>query len=226
MTTSNTTNEGLMSLLFESWVIGLIVLGAGFFLLGLIWRRRKVNYAVTKGLYGNWHTAIPRYRRSLHRMTAELERARRYGNSLTIAVLSVDQEQLKQKKRNLLAVMENTEIASYFFFSLVSALLRDNLRACDFLTYDVTNDYYVVLMPETSASLAEQGVIRLNELIANRIKITLRAGVAEFPADGLTIEDLVSHAHTRSHRKATENPPQKDAARSSQGAQRKESLAK
>jgi GGDEF domain-containing protein len=220
------TDEGLMSALFPSWVIGLIVIGAGFFLFGLMWRRRKVNFAVTKGLYGNWHTAIPRYRRSLHRMTAELERARRYGNSLAIAVLSIDQEQLKQKKRHLLAVTENTEIASYFFFSLISALLRDNLRACDLLTYDVTNDYYVVLMPETSATLAEQGVIRVNELIADRVKITLRSGVAEFPADGLTIEDLVSHAHTRSHRKATENPPQKDAARSSQSAQRTESLAK
>ncbi len=223
---SNATGEGLMSLFFETWVIGIIVVSAGLFVMGLLWRRRKVNHAVTKGLYGNWHTAIPRYRRSLHRMTAELERARRYGNSLTIVVLAVDQEQLKQKKRNLLQVTENTEIASYFFFSLISALLRDNLRACDLLTYDVTNDYYVILMPETSSALAEQGIVRLNELISARIKLTLRAGIAEFPADGLTIEDLVSHAHTRSHRKATDNPPQKDAARSSQGAQRKESLAK
>lgn len=218
--------EELMNLAFESWIIGLITIGAGFFVLGLILRRRKVNYAVTRGLYGSWHTAIPRYRRSVHRMTGELERARRYGNTLTIAVLSVDQEQLKQKKRNLIAATENTEVASYFFFSLISALLRDNLRACDFLTYDVSKDHYVILMPETSAALAEQGIVRLNELIANRIKIMLRAGVAEFPADGLTIEDLVSQAHTRSHRKATDNPPQKDAARSSQGAQRKESLAK
>ena len=223
---SNSTGEGFMSLFVEMWVIGIVAVGAGLFVMGLMWRRRKVNYAVTKGLYGNWHTAIPRYRRSLHRMTAELERARRYGNSLTIVVLSIDQEQLKQKKRNLLQVTENTEIASYFFFSLVSALLRDNLRACDLLTYDVTNDYYVILMPETSAALAEQGIVRLNELVSNRIKLALRAGVAEFPADGLTIEDLVSQAHTRSHRKATDNPPQKDAARSGQSAQRRESLAK
>ncbi len=223
---SNSTGEGFMSLFVEMWVIGIVVVGAGLFVMGLMWRRRKVNYAVTKGLYGNWHTAIPRYRRSLHRMTGELERARRYGNSLTIVVLSVDQEQLKQKKRNLLQVTENTEIASYFFFSLISALLRDNLRACDLLTYDVTNDYYVILMPETSAALAEQGIVRLNELVSSRIKLALRAGVAEFPADGLTIEDLVSHAHTRSHRKATDNPPQKDAARSGQSAQRRESLAK
>jgi GGDEF domain-containing protein len=226
MMTSSANGEGLMSAFFQPWLIGLVVVGAGFFVIGLIWRRRKVNYAVTKGLYGNWHTAIPRYRRSLHRMTGELERARRYGNSLTVAVLSVDQEQLKQKKRNLLAAAENLEVASYFFFSLISALLRDNLRNCDMLTYDVTNDYYVILMPETSATLAEQAVIRLNELVANRIKISLRFGIAEFPTDGLTIEDLVNHAHTRSHRKATENPPQKDAARSSQGAQRRESLAK
>jgi hypothetical protein len=217
--------QGFISSLIQSWLIALVLVGAGFFVLALMWRRRKATYAVTKGMYGNWHTAIPRYKRSLHRLTAELERARRYGNALTLTVLSVDQEQLKQKKRNLLAVTENAEIASYFFYSLISSLLRDNLRACDFLTYDVTNDYYVILMPETSATLAEQAVIRLNELIVNRIKVPLRIGVAEFPNDGLTIEDLVNHAHTKSHRKATDNPPQKDAAKSSQGVQRKESLA-
>lgn len=184
-----------------------------------------MKFAVNKGIYGSWHTSIPRYRRALHRLTAELERARRYGNSLTIAVLSVDADQQRQRKRSFITLADNAEIASHFFFSIISALLRDNLRNCDMLTYDVTNDYYVILMPETSASFADQAMARLNEIIAKRVKVSLRCGIAEFPTDGLTIDDLVNHAHARGHRTASETPSPKDAARPSQETQRREFLA-
>ncbi len=212
--------------MLQAWLILLILVSAGSFLLGLLWSRRKVRFAVNKGLYGNWHASIPRYRRWLHRLTAELERARRYGNSLTIVVLVVDDGQPKQRQRSFVTLADNAEIASHFFFSIISSLLRDNLRNCDMLTYDVTNDYYVILMPETSASFAEQAMLRLNEIISKRVKVNLRIGIAEFPADGLTIDDLVNHAYARSHRTAGEVPSSKDAARPSQEAQRREFLAK
>jgi len=210
----------------QTWLILLVLVGGISFILGLLWSRRKVKFAVNKGIYGNWHTSIPRYRRALHRLTAELERARRYGNSLTIAVLSVDGDQQRQRKRSFITLADNAEIASHFFFSIISALLRDNLRNCDMLTYDVTNDYYVILMPETSASFADQAMARLHEIITKRVKVNLRCGIVEFPTDGLTIDDLVNHAHARSHRTANETPSPKDAARPSQEAQRREFLAK
>jgi GGDEF domain-containing protein len=223
---SNATGEGLTNPLLQTWLILLVLVGGVSFVLGLLWSRRKVKFAVNKGIYGSWHTSIPRYRRALHRLTAELERARRYGNSLTIAVLSVDADQPRQRKRSFITLADNAEIASHFFFSIISALLRDNLRNCDMLTYDVTNDYYVILMPETSASFADQAMTRLNEIIAKRVKVNLRCGIAEFPTDGLTIDDLVNHAYARSHRTASETPSPKDAARPSQETQRREFLAK
>jgi hypothetical protein len=223
---SDVTGEGLSGPLFEIWLILLVLVGAGCFVLGLLWSRRKVKYAVNKGLYGNWHASIPRYRRALHRLTAELERARRYGNSLTIAVLSVAPDQQRQRKRSFITLADNFEIASHFFFSIISSLLRDNLRNCDMLTYDVTNDYYVILMPETSTSFALQAMTRLNEIIVKRVKVHLRFGIAEFPTDGLTIDDLVNHACAGSHRTANETSSPKDAARPSQETQRREFLAK
>jgi hypothetical protein len=223
---SDATGDGLSSPWLQSWLILLILVGAGSFLLGLLWSRRKVKFAVNKGLYGNWHTSIPRYRRALHRLTAELERARRYGNSLAIAVLAADSGQPKPRRRSFITLADNAEIASHFFFSIVSSLLRDNLRNCDMLTYDVTNDYYVILMPETSAAFAEQAMLRLNEIIIKRVKVNLRVGIAEFPTDGLTIDDLVNHAYARSHRAVGETPSPKDAARPSPEAQRREFLAK
>ena len=147
--------QGFIISLIQSWLLALVLVSAGFFVIALMWRRRKTTYAVTKGMYGNWHTAIPRYKRSLHRLTGELERARRYGNALTLAVLSVDQEQLKQKKRNLLAVTENAEIASYFFYSLISSLLRDNLRVMDMAAISLCREARLPIAAATPAHVAD-----------------------------------------------------------------------
>lgn len=183
------------------------VVAAGLLIFVWWWRRRRAAFAERKSLYGSWHAAIPRYRRSLHRLAAELERARRYHRALTVTVLAVNFDQHKQKKRNLISLAGNAEIASQFFFSLVSSLLRDNVRGNDLVTYDVTNDYYVLLFPESTATAAEQTLLRLQQLVMQRSKVMLRYGIAEYPKDGLIIQDLVSRALAKSLRMAGEMPP-------------------
>jgi len=188
------------------------------------WRRRQAAAIAKKSLYGSWHAAIPRYRRSLHRLTAELERGRRYHRALTVTVLAVDFDQHKQKKRNLISLSGNTEVASQFFFSLVSSLLRDNVRGSDLVTYDVTNDYYVLLFPEATAAATEQTLRRLQQLVMQRSKVMLRYGIAEYPKDGLIVQDLVGRALAKSLRMAAETPPPESSA-NGQMEQREEPLA-
>lgn len=192
------------------WAILTAAICAALVLLWL-WRRRQAAAVAKRSLYGSWHAAIPRYRRSLHRLTAELERARRYHRVLTVTVLAVDFDQHKQKKRNLINLSGSTEIASQFFFSLVSSLLRDNVRGSDLVTYDVTNDYYVLLFPEATAAATEQTLRRLQQLVMQRSKVMLRYGIAEYPKDGLIIQDLVSRALAKSLRMAGEMPPPAEA---------------
>jgi GGDEF domain-containing protein len=198
---------------------------SGVLVLFWLWRRRRSAAAAKKSLYGSWHAAIPRYRRSLHRLTAELERARRYHRALTVTVLAVDFDQHKQKKHNLIDLSGDTEIASQFFFSLVSSLLRDNVRGSDLVTYDVTNDFYVLLFPESTATATEQTLRRLQQLVMERSKVMLRYGVAEFPKDGLIIQDLVGRALAKSQRRASEMPPPTDASTNGQKEPHKEPLA-
>lgn len=207
------TTEAWLPALAQPWLLLALFLTSLALLAGAwIWRRRKAEFASKRGLYGSWHAAIPRYRRSLHRLTAELERARRYRHSLTIAVLTVDVEQHRQKNSHLINFMGNPEIASQFFFSLVSSILRDNVRGSDMVTYDVTNDHYVLLFPEAQTAATEQTLQRLRKFVLQRSKVMLRFGIAEYPADGLILQDLVNLALAGNQR-AVNDIPQQDAAR-------------
>ena len=219
-------SEWFQSLLSQPWVVTVALASIALFVIALIWRRHRAIYAMAKGLYDGWHAAIPRYQRSITRLSAELERARRYGHSLTVVVLTVDYEQNNHNNHRDSSSL-NADIASPFFLSLIGSLLRDNIRGCDLVTYDVTKDHYVLLFPESSTAMAEQTMARLRRLMAHRAKCMLRYGIAEYPAEGLILQDLVSRAHARSQRTACETTPQRDAAAvTSQGTQRTESLAK
>jgi len=206
------------------WALAAVTLGAALLLFWL-WRRRKAVAAAKKSLYGSWHAKIPRYRRSMHRLTAELERARRYHRTLTVTVLMVDFEQHQQKKHNLIGVAGNLEIASQFFFSLVSSLLRENVRGSDLVTYDVTNDFYVLLFPEATGAATEKTLRRLQQVVMERSKVMLRYGVAEYPKEGLIIPDLVSHALAKSRQPANEEPPPAHSSERAEPEPRKDSLS-
>lgn len=209
----------------QPWVLMIALASVGLMLVAWLWRRRKAQFASKRSLYGSWQATIPRYRRSLPRLTAELERARRYHHTLTITVLAVDVEQHRQKNSSLINLMGNSEIASQFFFSLIGSILRDNVRGSDMVTYDVTNDFYVLLLPEARLQTTEQTLFRLRKLVMQRSKVVLRFGVAEYPAEGLILQDLVNIALAKSQRTASETPPQNAAHSNGQLEQRKDALA-
>lgn len=207
------------------WLWAILIAGIAAAAMVLLWRLHRSKRDPAQSLSSNWHKSIPRYRRSLSRLNAEVDRARRYHHTLVVAVLFIDHEHHKKKQRNAHTLSVDVEFVAQFFFPLICALLRENLRGSDIVTYDVTNDHFVLLLPESGASAAEQLLSRLKHLVKNRTGVILRHGIAEYPADGLILADLVSRALARNQRTASETPPQLDAAQSSQGAQRTEPLA-
>ena len=218
--------EWFENFVHQYWLVALVSAGLSSLLFWMIGRARRSGMAASRILYRGLPATLPRpYRRSIHRLAAELERARRYRRSLAIVVVSVDFDQPRQSNGTMAAITGSTEHASPFLFSMISSLLRDNTRGSDILTYDATNDHFVMMLPESGAPAAEQTMLRLKKLVSQRGRALLRFGTAEYPADGLILQDLVSSAHARSLGTACEPSPQIDAARTVQGAQRTEPLA-
>jgi hypothetical protein len=138
-------------------------------------RERIVETAVERGI------SIPSYRRSLRALESELERTRRAGRSLAILVLKP-------------VLSSRSALENRTAFALVGAYLDDSLREIDLATTDRPGQRYVIVLPEATRAQAEETARRVGSVVALETGLALRAGVAEFRADGILLEDLVQVA--------------------------------
>ncbi len=195
------SNAGLMELPWIVAVLGVAVLAL------LLFNRQKRKKA---GLVGEHKLlndgelgAVPTYSSTLKHLVNELARVRRYQRPLTIVVLRLESDKLiLDLKRSLVAEQGNGSVESYnqvmqtiqLVFSLVGSILKESLRESDIATYDVRNNQYIMMLPESNREQAELTITRLKKLLFKRTAGHLVAGIAEFPSDGLIMEDLVKCA--------------------------------
>ncbi|NIS23065.1 hypothetical protein GWN15_11645 [candidate division KSB1 bacterium] len=193
----------------------ILIVGLLFFV--ILSRRKRFKIHPSNGRFVSSDMqlgAVPTFRRTLPQLSNELARVRRYNRPLTLIVLRIESDQLLlDLKRSLVAETGNGSVSSYhnimqtiqLVFSLVGSILSESLRESDIATYDVSNNQYVILLPESDLTQATQTVRRLKKLLFKRTAGHLVAGIAQFPSDGLIIEDLVRKAveecTQRSHEK-------------------------
>jgi len=197
---------------------------------GLLWRGHKTEAAAGRAASLGFGTAgIPSFRRSLPEFGRELARARRAQRPLAVVVLSLGRDLLLEQELRSAAAGGNGSVASrmqllkrttHLVSLVLGAILRDALRESDIVTYGAADDRYVILLTDTNVVQAQQAVQRLSELFYQRTFSYLRAGIAEFPADGLTLEDLVSSAQV-----AWDKRPVGEISASSAGVQKQASAS-
>lgn len=139
--------------------------------------------------------SIPHYRKALPGLNRELSRARRFQRPLTVLVI-----------RPLPGValpgspsgngVPTAKPLNQLDFLLTGTILRDSIREIDMLVYDGLQHQYIILLPETTREGARHTVNRLLEMGGDRVRGKTTIGIAEFPADGLIIEDLLQNAGT------------------------------
>jgi hypothetical protein len=78
-------------------------------------------------------------------------------------------------------------------FFLCGKVIRDALRDIDITSYAAVNNQFIIVLPESTKSEAEDALRRIKRL-AGRGANQFLAEVAEFPNDGLILDDLVLHA--------------------------------
>jgi len=83
-----------------------------------------------------------------------------------------------------------SQVATIVFGSV----LQEALRESDIVTYVVAHNQYAILLTESTKAQARRAIERLAAQYHQRTVDHLRAGIAEFPADALTLEDLIASA--------------------------------
>jgi hypothetical protein len=138
---------------------------------------------------------VPLAHRARPQLDGELARARRYQRPLTVAVVRLDTDAPVERTDFLFALGGNGTVPhSQLTFFLAGAVLRDAVRGSDLVTYDARRDQYVILFTESTRLQTLQAAHRLQDLMYARTRLGMRIGLAEFPVDGLTLEDLITMA--------------------------------
>lgn len=146
--------------------------------------------AITDGLTGLYN-----HRHFQGRLNEELARAQRYKHNLSLFFLDVDYF----KQYNDL----NGHIKGNEVLRLIAHLIRANQRQSDFAAR-WGGEEFAVIMPETNKQQALNSAERLRARVEEADfenkekqplgKITISVGIATFPDDGLTSEDLCQAA--------------------------------
>lgn len=169
---------------------------------------------------------ISAFRQSIPALTAEMARARRYKRPLAVVMLGLANDSLPEHVYRLVGENGNdngdgkkilsrtTQLVSF----VLGFILRDALRESDIATYSAADDRYILMLAESTRAQAQETVQRLNGLFYQRVYAHLRAGIAEFPDDGLTLDELVSGAQQEWHQRpvAVTEIPVVDLARREQ----------
>lgn len=167
------------------WLLFLVaVLGLTWL---LFWQRRAQTAWAEPRPGGPW--TAPTYRRSLPRLNLELARMRRYERSLAVVTLRLDGQTAEGAAANGRRPREY-----HFTFWHIGTLLRELLRDCDIVTSDPAVGSFVIVLPEAGRAQAVQASNRLRTAIYATTQERVHVGIAEFPSDGLIIEELVRAA--------------------------------
>ena len=173
----------------------------------LLWERRKIRRVIEQFVSLASHACIPTYRSVMTELSNELARTRRTQRAMSVMVLIMDTEidfssgKKAQVIEGQLRVEQIPTMA--LVFPQIGYILRNTVRKSDIVACGPGPNEFVVALAETTKTQATPFVKRFQSLIASSGLAPLRSGIAEFPKDGLTIEDLVSKARASS----TYGPP-------------------
>ena len=125
------------------------------------------------------------------RLAEEIDRSKRYKHGFAVMMMDVDDFKRFNDSRGHQAGDE--------MLRLVAECIRSGLRRSD-IAFRYGGDEFVAILPHADAAKARAAVSRMNERITKRVKrmdgeaaarLSLSAGVACFPDDGTTTDDLV-----------------------------------
>jgi GGDEF domain-containing protein len=128
------------------------------------------------------------------RIKIELTRSRRYHRPLSVVVIQPESDDEKVIREMLKSVQQ--DLLSRFTSARVGQIIDDRVRQTDLVLRDYKGRF-IVLCPETDLPNAALLAKRISQAIKERTSLRVLRGVAAFPEEALTFEDLLQKARER-----------------------------
>ena len=129
-----------------------------------------------------------------NRVKLEFTRSRRYHRPLSMLLMEVDPE---THKENGLALKDiQTDIVNRFTSARIGQIIDDRIRQTDLVLRD-RQWCYVIICPETDYSSVLMLGRRISQAVKEKTGYSILWGIAAFPEEALTFEDLMKKARER-----------------------------
>jgi hypothetical protein len=126
----------------------------------------------------------------------ELLRSRRYQRSLTVLVIEPDPDSLNQSLLPSSEEIKNN-LAKRYAMGKISEAISSIARRPDLIIKLDHPERFILVCPETSASSSDTIIQRIRGAVESDLGIGILWGVASFPDDALTFEDLLHKANAK-----------------------------
>jgi hypothetical protein len=128
------------------------------------------------------------------RIKIELTRSRRYHRPLSLIVIESESEDDKTTREMLKSIQH--DLLNRFTSARVGQIIDDRIRQTDLVLRD-RRGRFIILCPETDLGNASLLARRISQAVKERISLNVFWGVASFPEEALTFEDLLQKARER-----------------------------
>jgi len=128
------------------------------------------------------------------RIKIELTRSRRYHRPLSVVIIQSESDDEKLTREAFKNIQH--DLMSRFTSARVGQIIDDRIRQTDLVLRDYQGRF-IVLCPETDLPNASLLAKRISQAIKERTSLRVLWGVAAFPEEALTFEDLLQKARER-----------------------------
>lgn len=137
----------------------------------------------------------------------ELVRSRRYQSPLSVIVVQPEENSFRASLNRAVEQIQKAMMSRYVLASMAS-VLTNSLRRTDLVLEQGEKGRFIVFSPETDVASSTVLAEHIQSIIADRLQIHVHCGVAGFPEDALTFDELVRRAEKSSagRNTGTENP--------------------
>ena len=199
-----------------------------FSLGSLFGRRNPEDLGDEAAFLASREAPVPELREGMPWFRSELDRARRYQRPLSLLMVTPyphrddvpwpGSDRAAPSSASDEKVLLETRLP-HLASLLVGSILARTVRGSDQVTYRTADDRFVILLIEADQDVARSAVDRIEDLVRGRAHLGLRVGIATFPEDGFTMNDLLGQAEEQWRRAALtiDRTPERDLGPSRDG---------
>jgi GGDEF domain-containing protein len=154
---------------------------------------RDFEEAVALITFGDIYRRVPPLEEALEEVQLELARSRRYQSPLSVFVVAPDPVSAQANLHRAIQEVQRTMVRRYVLAG-IARVISTVLRRTDLVVEERQHGRFVILSPETPLEGSEVVTERIRRAVIEQLGIGVTIGVATFPDDALTFDELLRKA--------------------------------